>query len=190
MKVWKIEADLSEVYKSYQLKNREKPFFGTFCDKIRKGIELKGEYDNVEICQVDGMKIPDFAHFWAGGDLILTSGETKACLEDLLNDFVEFVPLKCEDATFYMMHVVTVIEAVDCKNKVLGKSARGRDVEKYAFIPERIQGVTIFKTIIEHYINSTEIFVSSEFKERVENNHLTGVKFTEVKEVERICRKL
>ena len=188
MKVWRIEADLSEEYKSYQLRYTEKLFFKTFCKRTRDGIRFNGEYDNVEIYSTDGKVTPDFAHFWAGGELILTNEEAKNCLEELLNDFVEFVPLKCEGSTFYMMHVVEVIDAVDSKNKVLGKSERGRDVEKYAFIPEKIQGIAIFKTMIEHYVNSTEIYVSSEFKERVENSHLTGVKFTEVKEVERICR--
>lgn len=141
----------------------------------------------MEIYQVDGMKDADQAKFWSGEDTILTNERAKACLESLLNGYVEFVPLKCKDRTLYMIHVVTVIEAVDCKNKRLGKSARGKNVEKYAFIPERVEGVPIFKTIIENYVHSTETFVSSEFKEIVEQNHLTGFKFTEREEVEIRC---
>ncbi len=188
MKVWRIKADLSEVNKSYQLKNyMDKPFFRDFSDKNSEGETFNGKYDNVEIFSTGGMKVRDFAHCWAGEGLIVTNEKTKACLEELLDGFVEFVPLKCGDATFYLMNVVTIIDAVDNENAVLGKSATGRTVEKFSFIPEKIQGIPIFKTTIRNRTRVTEIFVSTEFKEYVEKNLFTGVTFTEVKEVERVC---
>lgn len=189
MKVWRLEPDLSEVYKSYQLVNREKPFFRIFCEKSDDGIRFNGEYDNVEIYPVEGMKDMDLAKFWTGEEPILTNDRAKECLEDLLNDFVEFVPLKCDDRTLYMLHVVTVIEALDNENKRYGKSADGRDVVRYDFIPERVEGIPIFKTKLENHVHSTDIFVSPELKAIVEQNHLTGVKFIQESEVEAVCYK-
>lgn len=187
MRVWRLKPDLSEVYKSYQLVNIEKPFYTIFSQKSNDGIRFNGEYDNVEIYQVDGMKDADQAKLWTGGDTILTNERAKACLKSLLNGYVEFVPLKCKDRTLYMMHVVTVIEALDVENKSYGKSENGRDVVKYDFIPERVEGVPIFKVKLGNRVQSTEIFVSSEFKETVEQNHLTGFIFTEVNGMETIC---
>ena len=81
-----------------------------------------------------------------------------------------------------MINIISVIEATDHDKCIVRKSASGREVgyEKYVFIPEKVQGINIFKILFKGHIHSTMTFVSSEFKERVEQNHLTGFEFIEV----------
>ncbi len=182
MKIWRLKYSLNEEYKAYQLKNLENPFYKDFCEKTKGGIELNGEFDNVEIDSVDGSKKSDLAHFWAGGNFILSNDNAKECLEDLIRESVEFIPLIYEKSTLYMINIISVIAATDHDKCIVRKSASGREVgyEKYVFIPEKVQGINIFKILFKGHIHSTMTFVSSEFKERVEQNHLTGFEFIEV----------
>lgn len=182
MKIWKIKCDMREEYQSYQLVNREKSYFREFCDKTEDGVRLNGEYDNAEVENADGEKSTDIAYLWAGGNFVLTNEKARNCLEDLLEDSVEYVPLKCENTTLYMLNILSLIEATDHEKCILRKSASGLEVgyETYVFIQERIQGKHFFRILFKGYACSTETFVSTEFKERVEQNQLTGVKFIEV----------
>jgi hypothetical protein len=51
--------------------------------------------------------------------------------------------------------------------------------EKYSFYQEKVEDEHIFRIYLDDRIQS-KVFVTDQFKETVESNHLTGFKFIEV----------
>ena len=52
MKVWKLDADMSE-YESFKLKKEDKAFLRNFKKEMSNGEKKKGKFDNLEIEIID-----------------------------------------------------------------------------------------------------------------------------------------
>jgi len=116
-------------------------------------------------------------------DLDAMSERAKACLEDLVSGQIEFLPVETPIGRYYCMHV----RYVDCldieRAEVLRYKSSGRvmEVTKYAFRWERLEGIHIFRL---PELGTSRLFVSDEFKRKVEENGLTGLLFYPVPLVE------
>ena len=64
------------------------------------------------------------------------------------------------------------------RNKILNYLKR--ILEKYSFLENKIRDVNIFRVMLNDHIHSTVTFVSSDFKAKVEENNLVGLKFEKV----------
>lgn len=182
MKIWKLET-LGKKNKTYQLVNHyDKAFYREFTDQIKRAVKLNGMYDNAQIEVVDGSIDTDASYFWAGGGIILTNDRVKKCMEDLIDDSVEYIPLRCGSKTVYLLNIISVIDAADYDKCRIIRFSNGlaREYETHAFKPEKVKDAHLFKILLEGRVERLETFVSTEFKKRVEENGLTGFYFTEV----------
>ena len=181
MKIWRLEIDFGE-YESFQLVNKDKQFLREFKNKILSGKPQNGELDNMEIEIVEGEIATDLPKFWSASGTMLFSEKSKNCLESLISDCVELIPIKYQNTTIYMINILCLTDTIDYSNAILKKLDSGLvvGVESYSFVTSKIQDFNMFKLMLNGRIYSTEIFVTSEFKTRVEENKLLGFKFVEV----------
>lgn len=99
------------------------------------------------------------------------------CLESLINKNVEILPLDFDEKEYLGINIITVLDAIDYENSIYKTYRDGKRImafKKYAFLPNVIKNVSIFKISDE---KTRYAFVSDEFKQTVEINNLTGYKF-------------
>ena len=181
MKVWRLEIDFGE-YESFQLVNKDRQFLKEFKYKILSGNPQNEELDNMEVEVVEGKLISDLPKFWSASGTMLFSEKAKKCLESLISNCVEFIPLIFPNRTVYIVNILSVVDAIDSDNTVFRKLDSGLVVglEKYSFVTRKLEGYNMFKLMLNDRIYSTEVFVTSEFKKRAEESKLIGFKFLEV----------
>lgn len=181
MKIWRLEIDFGE-YESFQLVNKDRQFLREFKNKILSGKPQNGELDNMEVEIVEGELASDLPKLWSASGTMLISEKAKKYLESLISDCVEFIPLKYQSVTIYIVNILRITDAIDYENAIFRRLDSGLVVglESYSFVTSKIQGFNMFKLMLNDRIYSTEIFVTSEFKTRVEENKLLGFKFVEV----------
>lgn len=85
MKVWKLDADMSE-YESFKLKKEDKAFLRNFKKEMSNGEKKKGKFDNLEIEIIDSGKSSDLPQFWNFTGVLVFSERAKKCLESYLED--------------------------------------------------------------------------------------------------------
>lgn len=114
---------------------------------------------------------------WFGSAMILTS-KAKSAIEQLITPHVEFLPFV--ELKGHKLYAVNVIEVLDCLNRKASHvtfssddSTRVIHIEKFAFIPQRLKKVPIFK-VPER---PQAIFVSEEFAQVVVKAKLKGAGF-------------
>ena len=86
MKVWKLDADMSE-YESFKLKKEDKAFLRNFKKEMSNGEKKKGKFDNLEIEIIDSGKSSDLPQFWNFTGVLIFSERAKKCLESYLEDW-------------------------------------------------------------------------------------------------------
>lgn len=99
------------------------------------------------------------------------------CLKPLIDKNVEFLPLDFKENEYYGINVITVLDAINYERSIYKTFSDGKKImrfKKYAFLTEVVDGIPIFKITDERKRWS---FVSEEFKQVVEENHLTGFIF-------------
>ena len=100
------------------------------------------------------------------------------CLKPLIDKHVEVLPLDFKEKEFYAINVITVLEALDYEKSVYTTFSDGKRimmVEKYAFLPNVVENIPIFRITDER--RSKYPLVSDNFKKIVEENKLEGFKF-------------
>ncbi|MFB0844493.1 imm11 family protein [Paenibacillus oleatilyticus] len=180
MRIWKIESDVKG-YNSLQLVNFEddqERYFG----KFESSTPLQKSWGEVQVYTIEEGEFSDLPHFWGYSKAMVTSEKAKKVLELKLSNSVEFLPLQHKEEKYYVLHVLSIFQAVDYESVLLRKLPTGLVIgfEKYAFKPEVINGHNIFKVFLNERVYGTETFVSDEIKEIVEENNLKGFKFIEV----------
>lgn len=181
MKIWQMENELKG-FESFQLINKNKDFLRDFRKRMRSGKIQYDRFANLEVEILDNGERGDLPNFWTCHGLFIFSERAKQCLETLIKDSVEFIPVWLEDVVFYIINVLSIVDAIDYDCATFRKLSTGLVVgmEKYSFLEDKIEGLNIFITTLNGHIHSTEVFVTSEFKETVEKNNLRGFKFVEV----------
>ncbi len=181
MKIWQLNNELSG-FESFQLVNKDDVFLKDFRKEIRSGKKQYDKFANLKVEILDVGEKGDFPNFWSCHGLFVVSEQAKKCLQELIKNSVEFIPILLEDVTFYIINILSIIDAIDYENATFRKLSTGLVVglEQYSFLKEKIEGLNIFVTTLNGHIHSTEVFVTSEFKDAVEKNNLKGFKFVEV----------
>jgi hypothetical protein len=107
------------------------------------------------------------------------SEKAKDILDDHIKNQVELLPLETEIGKYYELNI-RQIECLDEKKSILKRFPSGKGimyVEKYAFIMETITGKNMF---FSEELGFTKLFVSNTFKQIVEDNKLSGIKFSPI----------
>lgn len=158
-----------------------------FREDIRKGIPLCDKYGFIEIErpideQEEIRKIADCSMLWDTVGTYVFSEKAKNCLENLIDDYVEFIPVKYQDKVYYIVNVINFLDGIDYEKSKFRtlKSGSILGVEEFSFVENKIRGNALFKILLEGRIHSTEVFVLQEVKDKVEENGLIGFSFMEV----------
>lgn len=181
MKVWKLDADMDE-FESFKLINEDKEFLRDFKKEMSNGEKKKGKFDNLEIEIIDTGKSSDLPQFWNYTGTLIFSENAKKSLESYLEDCVEFIPLKYKHVNYYMLNVIRIVDAIDYDSAIFRKLDTGLVVgmDKYSFKEEEIKNINMFKVLLNGRIHNSEIYISSELKEKIEEFNLVGFEFTEM----------
>lgn len=105
------------------------------------------------------------------------SSRAVSCLRDLLDPNGELFKLSCEQNELYIFNVTNVVSALDGNNSEISFYERDRmimSIDRYEFIPEELEGLSIFK-IPQNA--SQSVFVTDVFVERVRECQLNGFVF-------------
>ncbi|MBU2112318.1 MAG: hypothetical protein KKE94_00945 [Gammaproteobacteria bacterium] len=101
----------------------------------------------------------------------------KACLEEFIRPYAEFLPLQCEKQELYLLNVFHVVDAVDlngcliaCPEQIDWSDPDPAIIE-YAFIESVVENTPLFRV---PYSNITKVFFTNRFIEEVEKHGLTG----------------
>lgn len=183
MKIWKLSYDYDhEQNNQYILSTKDKSYRRHFDECMTGDLEVKKEFEGVEIERVDGTKRCDFPKLWYASKTLLCSQKAKFVLQDLIGNDVEFIHTTCAEEELYIIHTLCYKNSVDHDASKIRSLSSGLEVEylSYSFIEERIENANIFKVFLNNRTYSTEIFVTSEFKNVVEQHGLTGIEFVEV----------
>ena len=105
------------------------------------------------------------------------SRKALKCLEPLISKNVEILPLEFNEKEYLGNNIITVLDAIDYEKSIYKTYRDGKRImafKKYAFLPDVIENVSIFKISDE---KTRYAFVSDEFKQTVEKNNLSGFQF-------------
>lgn len=112
---------------------------------------------------------------------LMLSPNAVEVLSPLISPYAEFLPMKGRVYKFSILNVTTVLaDAVDYEKSVFKRYPNGGRImlfQKYAFRPQAIENIPIFKISDEPRRGA---FVSEKFKQTVEDAHLTGFRFEPV----------
>ena len=121
-------------------------------------------------------------HFPSLSSSIVCDMEAKLLIQDLIDDYVEFLPLVSHTITEQQYHIINTTMILDCldqeKSEVLrNESGTIRHIKKYVMKPNCIGDAPIFK--LPEPMRERP-YVSDTFKQIVEENNLTGLVFDKV----------
>lgn len=133
-----------------------KKFQGTF-KKVRTG----------------ATQIPDIT-CWRGATLVL-SEKAHNKLAETLTPYGEFLPITCNDAPYYIFNCLELAILDAAKNASDSSNNDETQSEEIAFNNSSIQGKSVFKSLEQ---GCTAVFCNDDFKNKVANEHLTGIKFS------------
>ena len=185
MRVYGMKADLAEKNVTF-LGLLDHESFIKFDQELCEGLPVSDalrfvelERDNSDLREREFM---DCSHVWIAVGIVLFNQKAKDCLEGVFGDYVEFVPAKYQDDIYYIVNVLNIIDGLNYEKSEFKKTRDGSpySVNKFSFKPNIVKDVSIFKVFLDGSIYSTDILVSQEVKDIVEENGLTGFSFEEV----------
>lgn len=180
MKVWSLEFEVD-------LFDNLEPVSSWSVEKIQSfdGRQHKKEWVKEKVKRMEPWKGLDLGDA-PGFEIPVFSRRAVSCLGSLLRDYVEFLPLESEEGEFFGVNITNVLEgAVDYERSEVIRYSSGRimTIEEYEFNENVIKNNPIFK-IKELEIGNTQ-FVTDEFVELVNSNHLSGFCFSLIWESEK-----
>lgn len=121
-------------------------------------------------------KVKDFVSWMLCAPVV--SEFAKECLEPIIGDYCEFLPLiTVKNKKLYAINVLKLIECIDLEKSDIGylvsNPKKISRISKYFFYLEKLEDVPIFKT--KEY--PSHVFVRRKFADVVINNNLTGSVF-------------
>lgn len=121
-------------------------------------------------------KYSDFP--WYGEHAPVLRARAADALRPLLSSYGELLPLACDDAELEVLNVTRVVSALDLeRSEVVRFQSSGRvmAIESYAFHPEAVQGVQVFKI---PDLRSSPVFFAEDVVDYIRAAGLEGVGFT------------
>lgn len=131
----------------------------------------------------------DFPHCWGVGiNFGVLSKRALDSLHDLIQPYVEFLPLTSAAGEFTAFKVLREVDALDRERseiewfpqlkREIGKPRQARAIKRFAFHEGALADEVLFQ--LPEMSAHTHIFVTQEFINCVDKNGLTGFRFTDV----------
>lgn len=171
MKIWQLNFELDEYDNLIPIKDFTAEEIQSFDGRRHlnhwKSIKVKRmeSEKGLELSDAPGFTFPVF------------SRRAVECLESMISNNVELLPLDFNEGEYFGINVITVLEAIDYEKSIYKTYRDGKRImafKKYAFLPNIVENISIFKISDE---KTRYAFVSDEFKQTVEINNLSGFKF-------------
>lgn len=181
MKIWRVNVELDN-RQSFQLINKSASFLEEL-DKMLDGKPYNKEIEkNFEVEMIDEGDEADFVKLWNCTETLLCTESAMDKLKQYVEGFVEFIPVKYKNKYLYMIKILKFIDALNYEKVKLEylKSGLAIGVLKYSFLENMVEGVPIFKILLNGNVYSVDIFISTELKRTIEENNLEGLIFNEV----------
>ncbi len=171
MKIWKLDFEVDKY-------DNLEPINEITIDEIQTfdGRSHVKDWKTLSVQRMEpekGLKLSDAPGFF----MPVFSKQAVECLKPLIDKNVEFLPLDFKEKEYYGVNVITVLDAINYESSQYKTFSDGKKIMrfiKYAFLSEVVDGVPIFKIPDER---RRWAFVSEEFKQAAEENHLTGFIF-------------
>jgi len=181
MKIWRLEVDFQD-YESFKLVNEDRQFLKDFKAKAFSATVFKNDFIGEPIELVEGEEKTDYPKFWSASGIPLINKKSAESLIKIISGDAELVSVDYVDGDYYIVNILSVLDAVDNDKSVFRKLDTGLVVglERYELKSQIIDGHNIFKLYLNGRIMTTEVFVSDIFKKAVEEVQLKGFKFVEV----------
>ena len=185
MRVYRMEADLAEKNVTF-LGLLDHESFMKFDQELRRGLPVSDAFRFVELerdnSDLREKEFMDCSKLWITTGIVLFNQKAKDCLEGVFGDYVEFVPAKYQDDIYYIVNVLNIVDGLNYEKSEFKKTHDGKPyaVNKFSFRSNIVKNIPIFKVFFWKNIYSTDILVSQEVKDIVEENGLTGFSFEEV----------
>lgn len=197
MKIFKLDANSNNatnfMYKwQEEAFVRDRDFLLLFSIANKSLIEHLPDATCEKIIDATSNNEANFSRFMGVSVNFILDQKAKDVLENNLNDALEFIPIKCEDKTLYLMYVMenapydynnivreNTIVMVNPKTGEKQNMLVPSRVKKFAFKEKDVENKDIFRPILDAAYKS-EIFVSQRFRQIVQDNNLSGFKFTKI----------
>ena len=127
-------------------------------------------YDSSNRGNVDS--IPDIT---VGNGKMYLSNKAFRCMKDLLKAHGEFLPVKYKSQQGYLFNSLSIADDKNALDENLCIKNEWDEMEHIGFIEERLNDTPVFRTEFESYMG---FFCLDSFKDRVEENQLTGITFS------------
>jgi len=116
---------------------------------------------------------------WLGSHALVFGPRVVERLGELLVGYGELLPLHCDDRELVIFNVTKVVDGLDESASQIVRFASGRimDIERYAFLPNVVRGIEVFKL---PGIRASPTFVGQEFVKAWKSVGLRGLDFTQV----------
>jgi len=110
---------------------------------------------------------------WLGAHVLVMRERAVAALEPALRSCGELLPLSCPDADLWLFHSLAVAEPSTSRASSIVRFSDGEilTVERYAFHPDKVPNVPIFKV---PQLLRGPLFITDDFVDQVKANDLTG----------------
>ena len=171
MKIWILDSDVDNYENVITNGTPDLDFLSSF-DGRRK----EAEWDILSVARMYGNRdmsnTPGFSPH-----ILIVDEKAYDALKDVLKNDAEFLPVELEGKRLYILNVIKVLDCIDydkSEYKTFRDGKRIMRFKKYAFIESAIVGNEIFKIKDEPLKRP---FVTTKFKDIVENSNLTGFKF-------------
>lgn len=171
MKIWQLNFELDKYDNLIPLRDFTVEEIQSFDGRRQlshwKSIKVKRmeSEKGLELSDAPGFTFPVF------------SRRAVECLESLISNNVELLPLDFNEGEYFGINVISVLDAIDYEKSIYKTYRDGKRImafKKYVFLPNLVENISIFKISDE---KTRYAFVSDEFKQTVEMNNLSGFKF-------------
>jgi hypothetical protein len=132
--------------------------------------------------------VGDFPCFTGASIDPVFSRRALDALADLLQENGEILPLSCDEGEYYLFNTTRIVDAIDVEHTefkpysevypdmaLLVDDPDSPTITRFAFHPERVKDLTIFKISSQYQYNGT--LVTDKFMQRVQGSGLKGFEF-------------
>jgi hypothetical protein len=141
------------------------------------GVPMSHQWGTPEVTVDDGdegdVELGDFA--WLGTVPVFSLRALEVLVEPLKSSG-EVLPLRCKAGEYFAYNVTRVVPALNEAASSINRYSTGRvmEISKYAFLPDVIDDVAVFKI---PQLPKAYVFVTDHFVEQVRTAQLTGFSF-------------
>lgn len=171
MKIYHLNFDVSMQYEALAFDKVDLDLIKSF-----SGIEKKEFWEPLRVKRMYGDREFSNAPYLVVNIPVVDYKAMKA-LDTLLTDNAELLPLACNDGEFFAVNITSVADVLDYDKSDYTKFSYGNrimNITNYAFHEDKVKNIDLFKLVDEPLKRA---FVSERFKQRVEEQGLTGFKF-------------